>query len=64
MSKLEELITDLTMQMSRLAFAVEAIAKAHNAPSQPEPCRCCGCCLTDLSIIFTTCPVCRTENAR
>ena len=34
MSKSEDLITNLTTQVARLAFAVEAIAKAHNAPSQ------------------------------
>jgi hypothetical protein len=64
MSKLEDLLTDLTTQVSRLAFAVEALASNQGVPSQHTPCRGCGCRLTAVFLPFTTCPVCRTENAR
>lgn len=63
MDKTETLLRELVTQVTRLAFAVEAIAKnGYQVSGQWLPCRCCGSTLTAPS--YNTCPVCMTENAR
>lgn len=64
MSKIEDLVTDLTTQVARLAFAVEAIAGSLGVHVQFHPCRSCGSRMTSTNLPSTTCPVCRTENTR
>jgi rubrerythrin len=64
MDKLEAAIRELATQASRLAHAAEAIARALGAPSAHDACRCCGSTLTATNQPTTTCPACRTENAR
>ncbi len=65
MDKIETVLKQLVMQVSRLAFAVEEIAKnSHHASGQWNPCRCCGSTLISPGHSHTTCPACMTENAR
>lgn len=65
MDKIETVLKQLVMQVSRLAFAVEAFAKnGHQVSGHWNPCRCCGSTLTAPGHSFTTCPACMTENAR
>lgn len=64
MDKLEVAVRELATQASRLAYAVEAIARMHGASFTYDACRCCGSTLTALNQPNTTCPACRTENAR
>lgn len=63
MDRLEAAIKELTTQVTRLAFAVEKIAGEKGAQMY-NPCRCCGCTLKLNNLPLTTCPACRTENAR
>lgn len=64
MDKFETVVRELVTQMSRVAHAAEAIATVLGAPSVREVCRCCGSTLVAPDQPITTCPACRTENAR
>jgi hypothetical protein len=64
MEKPEDILRDLVTQMARVAFALETVAiRAYHA-SYEQPCKGCGCTLRLISLPWTTCPVCKAENAR
>ncbi len=70
MDEIKAMLRELVMQVARVAFAIEAIAKngyhvsGYQISEHQQPCRCCGSTLTAPGLSFATCPVCRTENAR
>ncbi len=61
MDRIESVLKELTVQVARLAFAVERATVG--SENMCNPCRCCGCVIA-LGSLPTTCPACRTENAR
>lgn len=63
MDRIEAVLKELVTQVARLAFAVEKSVGEKGAQMY-DPCRRCGCTLKLNSLPFTTCPACRTENAR
>lgn len=63
MDRIEALFKELTAQVARLAFAVEKSIGEKGAQMY-DPCKCCGCTLKLNNLPLTTCPACRTENAR
>lgn len=63
MDRVEAVLKELTMQVTRLAFAVEK-ACGEKGAQMYDPCKCCGCTLRLSGLPITTCPACRTENAR
>lgn len=64
MEKPEFLLRDLVTQVSRVAYALEVVAHGMNAMSSSVPCRNCGCILLMVGLPSSTCPACKTENAR
>ncbi len=54
-------LEELTRQVARVAFALEAEVKTRIASVErfDAPCRCCGCCLVREADTF--CPACRTQ---
>jgi hypothetical protein len=64
MEKPEDLVRDLVTQVSRVAFALETVAIRAYSASYGPPCKGCGCTLYSSSLPWSTCPVCKTENAR
>jgi hypothetical protein len=65
MDKLDNVLKELVTQVTRLAFAVEMTAmNGSHVSAVHQPCRCCGSVLILDHIPTTTCPACRTENAR
>lgn len=64
MEKPEDLLRDLITQVSRVAYALETVAVRAYSASCGSPCGGCGCTLYSSSLPWTTCPVCKMENAR